>query len=82
MESPKMKRGGNLMQIPRRVNSLRICNPKSYLGADIVSVAVVFLAFFLCAFLVALVAVSFWANKTAVPDRSERLRAAIIIFFI
>ena len=47
-----------------------------------VSVAVVFFAFFLCAFLVALVAVSFWANKTALPDRSERLRAAIMIFFI
>jgi hypothetical protein len=30
---------------------------------------------------VALVAVS-WANKTTEPDRSERLSAAIIIFFI
>ena len=47
------------------------------------SVAVVFLAFFaFFAFLVAVVVLVFWANRTAVPDRSERLRAAIIIFFI
>ena len=59
-----------------------IRNTKSYLGADIVSVAVDFFAFFLCAFLVAFVAVSFWAKRTAEPDRSERLMTAMMIFFI
>ena len=47
-----------------------------------VSVAVVFLAFFLCIFLVLVEVLVFWANKTAVPDKSERLSAAIMIFFI
>ncbi len=49
-----------------------------------VSVAVVFFAFFLWAFLVDLVAVSivFCAKRAAVPDRSETLNAAIMIFFI
>ncbi len=50
-----------------------------------VSVAVVFFAFFFFIFLVDLVAVSvlvFCANMIAEPDKSERLKAAIINFFI
>jgi hypothetical protein len=48
-----------------------------------VSVAVVFFAFFFFAALVALVAVSVCAKTTVEPARSERPRAeAIMIFFI
>jgi hypothetical protein len=59
-----------------------LLNLITYFGADMVSVAVDFFAFFFFAFLVAVSVLVFCANMMAEPDKSERLKAAIINLFI